>query len=161
GGHTTVTRLERVDQARAVLKERLKDLARDEVEALLDRHYVPYWLSLDAAAHEKHARMMVEADREARPLTVLSETQRSGAATEITIYAPDHPGLFSRLAGAFAISGASIVEAKIFTTVHGMALDIFSIQDVESGAFNDPHRIQRLEQTIANTLKGEIRPHEI
>jgi [protein-PII] uridylyltransferase len=161
GGHSTVTRVERVEQARAALKERLKNLPQAEVEALLDRHYPPYWLAFDAATHEKHARMMVAADREARPLTVVSETGRSGAATEVTIYTPDHPGLFSRLAGAFAMSGASIVDAKIFTTVHGMALDVFSIQDAEYGPFDDPHRIERLEQTIANTLKGEIRPHEI
>jgi [protein-PII] uridylyltransferase len=79
----------------------------------------------------------------------------------VTIYTPDHPGLFSRLAGAFAMSGASIVEAKIFTTVHGMAIDVFSIQDAEYGAFDDEHRIKRLEDTIASTLNGGVRTQNI
>jgi len=161
GGHSGVTRIERLDQARAALQARLKDMPKDEVRALLDRHYPAYWLAFDAATHEKHARMMAAADKEGRALTIVSETGRSGAATEVTIYTPDHPGLFSRLAGAFAMSGASIVDAKIFTTVHGMAIDVFSIQDAEYGAFDDPHRITRLEATLANTLKGEIRPHEL
>jgi [protein-PII] uridylyltransferase len=161
GGHSAVTRVERVEQARAALRARLKDLSKPEIETLLDRHYPPYWLAFDDATHEKHARMMAAADREGRALTVLSETGRSGAATEVTIYTPDHPGLFSRLAGAFAMSGASIVEAKIFTTVHGMAIDVFSIQDAEYGAFDDAHRIKRLEDTIASTLNGGVRTQNI
>lgn len=161
GGHSAVTRVERVEKARAALEARLKDLPEDEVRALLDRHYPPYWLAFDEATHEKHARMMAAADRDARALSIVSEPGPSGAATVVTVYTPDHPGLFSRLAGAFAMCGASIVEAKIFTTVHGMALDVFSIQDADYGAFDDSHRIKRLESTIENTLKGEVRPHEI
>ena len=53
--------------------------------------------------------------------------------TEISIYTGDHPGLFSQLAGAVAMCGANIVDAKIFTTTDGMALDMFSIQDAEGG----------------------------
>jgi [protein-PII] uridylyltransferase len=160
GGHSGVTRIERVEQAQAALAERLKDLPRETVAELLARHYPPYWLSLDTAVHEKHARMMVKADREGSALTMLSEVGRSGAATEVTVYTPDHPGLFSRLAGAIASCGATIVDAKIFTTVHGMALDVFSILDAENGAFDDPGRIKRLEATIAGTLDGTLRIQE-
>ncbi|MCB9946915.1 MAG: hypothetical protein H6842_03690 [Rhodospirillaceae bacterium] len=51
-----------------------------------------------------------------------------GAVTEVTIYAADHPGLFSRLAGALAVAGANILEAKIFTLTDSTALDIFSVR---------------------------------
>ena len=81
--------------------------------------------------------------------------------TEVVVYTPDHPGLFSQLAGAVAVSGGSIVDAKAFTTADGFALDVFSVQDAEGRPFGDPGRIERLRQTIAKTLAGEIMPRAI
>ena len=83
------------------------------------------------------------------------------AVTEIVIYTPDHPGLFSRLAGAISVSGGSIVDAKIFTTSDGFALDVFWVQDGEGGPFGDGGRVERLRQTIARTLAGEIQPRAV
>jgi [protein-PII] uridylyltransferase len=80
--------------------------------------------------------------------------------TEITIYTADHPGLFSRIAGAMAVSGANIVDAKIFTTTSGMALDIFSIQDSRGKAFVETSSLARLKAHIERTLTGEINVSE-
>ncbi len=66
--------------------------------------------------------------------------------TEIVLYTPDHPGLFSQLAGAIAMSGGSIVDAKVFTTTDGFALDVFSVQDADGAAFGDPERLERLRR---------------
>ena len=68
------------------------------------------------------------------------------------------PGLFSQFAGAIAMSGGSIVDAKAFTTSDGFALDVFSVQDAEGEAFGDRERLGRLRQTIEKTLRGEIWP---
>ena len=54
-------------------------------------------------------------------------------ATEITVLAPDHPRLLSVIAGACAASDANIVDAQIFTTTDGRALDTV----VVSRAFDD------------------------
>jgi [protein-PII] uridylyltransferase len=43
-----------------------------------------------------------------------------------------------------AISGANIVDAKIFTLANGMALDTFWIQDLEGKPFDGPQRLARL-----------------
>lgn len=161
GGHSGVTRIERVENAKAALVERLKGLPADQIERVLSLHYPPYWLSLDTNAHEAHAHMILEADAASRPLTFVANPLPAAGATEITIYTPDHAGLFSRLAGVFALSGATIADARIFTTTHGMALDIFTIQDAEGEAFDDPDRLQRLENSIAASLKGELKAHEI
>jgi [protein-PII] uridylyltransferase len=77
------------------------------------------------------------------------------------VYTPDHPGLFSKLAGAIAISGGSIVDAKAFTTSDGFALDVFWIQDAEGEIFDDPSRLERLRQAIHKTLAGETSPKRI
>jgi len=81
--------------------------------------------------------------------------------TEITLYAQDHPGLFSRFAGACAILGMNIVDAKIFTTRDGMALDVLWVQDQDGGAISEERRIRRLEDTIRKVLAGEIMPPDL
>ena len=80
--------------------------------------------------------------------------------SELTIYAQDHPGLFARMTGAIAVSGASIQDAKVFTTKDGMALDSFWIQEADGELFKDTHRIERLKKTIARTLAGELLPRK-
>ncbi len=80
------------------------------------------------------------------------------AVTEIILYTPDHAGLFTRFAGAIAMAGGTIVDAKAFTTSDGFALDVFSVQDAEGEAFGDKERLERLAQSIEKTLRGEVAP---
>src|SRR6202012_478972 len=130
----------------------------DERAQLLARHYDSYWLAFDTDEQERHARLMLKADRAGDLLTLAAEPSNFRDVTEIILYTPDHPGLFSQFAGAIAMSGGSIVDAKVFTTTDGFALDVFSVQDAEGEAFGDAERLTRLRQTIARTLRGEIWP---
>ena len=57
-------------------------------------------------------------------LATAIRTRDFEAVTEITVFAPDHPRLLSIIAGACTIAGANIVDAQIFTTTDGQALDI-------------------------------------
>ena len=81
--------------------------------------------------------------------------------TEVSIYTGDHPGLFSQLAGAVAMCGANIVDAKIFTTTDGMALDLFSLQDADGKPLGDERRIERLRETINKVLGGDVVPRAV
>ena len=76
---------------------------------------------------------------------------RRAASTEVTVYAADRLGLFSDLAGAFALAGADIVDARIFTLTNGKALDSFTIQDA-GGAFERPDKLARLAATIEHVI---------
>ena len=53
-------------------------------------------------------------------LHVACQYYAARGATLVTVIAADHPGLFSRIAGAMALSGANIVAAQIFTTADGI-----------------------------------------
>jgi [protein-PII] uridylyltransferase len=79
------------------------------------------------------------------------------SVTEVTVHAADHPGLFSQIAGALAVAGASIVDARIHTMTDGMALDTFWVQDAAGGAFDAPHRLARLAVLIEQALSGRLR----
>lgn len=155
GGQVEVSQGARVGAARARLAEALKDWPAAERERALNRHYASYWLTLPAEMHARHARFMREADRTGEILSLEAGADPFRAVTEISVYTGDHPGLFQRLAGGFAVAGASVVDAKVFTTTDGMALDVFWVQDQDGQAF-DLSRLARVKETLVKTLKGEI-----
>ncbi|MDR3528051.1 MAG: [protein-PII] uridylyltransferase, partial [Rhizomicrobium sp.] len=158
GGDTTKTHSSRVTEAKEALEARLSDLTAEERERQIGRHYDTYWLTLDTATHERHARLLSAADNKGELLALDAVSNAFRAVTEITIYTPDHAGLFSQVTGAIAAAGGSIVDAKIFTTSDGFALDIFSVQDAEGGPFGDAARAQRLKQTLLRIVRGETTP---
>ncbi len=103
----------------------LPDWPAAEVTQFLDLGYPSYWLSFDPETHCRHARLVRDATQHSAPLTVNTQPLPARAVTEVTTYAADHAGLFSRIAGALAVAGASIVDARIHTLTNGMALDTF------------------------------------
>ena len=158
GGHATDGREARVARAQEDMRGLLVDLPAAAVEAHIARGHPSYWLSFDAESHARHARIAHEAG--SQPLTIRNRVDNRRSVAEITIYALDHPGLFARIAGAMAVSGAGIVDAKIFTMTDGMALDTFWVQDVNGGPFDRPDKLARLYSRIEQTLAGRLRPRE-
>ena len=159
GGLTVEGRDSRIAAAQAAARTLLPDFTDDEFAVFTGRGYPFYWLSLDAETHARHARLMREADASGAPLTVDKRVEAERAVTEITLYTADHPGLFSRIAGALAVSGANIVDAKIVTMSNGMALDTLWIQDPDGGPFDRPDKLAKLAVVFENVLTGDLKPH--
>jgi [protein-PII] uridylyltransferase len=99
---------------------------------------------------------MRKAEDAGKQLWVESCQHPSRDVTEVTLYAPDHPGLFARIAGAMALTGASIVDAKVITLANSMALDTFWIQETSGRAFDSPDRLARLKSRIEDAIVGRI-----
>lgn len=160
GGSAAVNLSARADGARAQLGASLADWPEAERARALNRHYPPYWLTLTPEMHERHAKFIRAAEQNGESLALEASADPFRAVTECAIYTADHPGLFYRLAGGFAVAGASIVDAKAFTTNDGMALDVFWIQDALGGPF-ELARLARLKEVLIRTLKGEIVPRTL
>ncbi len=160
GGDQAPGRGARVASAKAALAARLADFTPAQREKALSRHYDNYWLAFEESELERHARMITKADAAGQLLTLEANSNDFRAVTEIVLYTPDHAGLFSRFAGAIAMAGGTIVDAKAFTTSDGFALDVFSVQDAEGEAFGDKERLGRLATSIEKTLRGELRPRQ-
>ena len=161
GGDQAPGHSARVAAAKAALEQRLGDLTPAQRDRALNRHYDNYWLAFDEDELERHARLMTKADADQKLLALAAETNHFRAVTDIIVYTPDNAGLFSQFAGAIAMAGASIVDAKAYTTSDGFALDVFSVQDAEGEAFGDAERLERLRRSIEKTLRGEIRPRQM
>lgn len=157
GGHSQVSRDRRIAEAKAELSAALLDWPKKEVNAYLRRHYPAYWLRVDPATMAEHAEFIRTAEKAGQTLATTVKTRAFEAITEITVLAPDHPRLLSVVAGACTIAGGNIVDAQIYTTTDGMALDIISITrefDVEE---DEMRRAGKISELIEAALSGAIR----
>ena len=77
--------------------------------------------------------------------------------TEITVLAQDHPRLLSVIAGACAAAGANIVDAQIFTTSDGRALDTIRSRGNSTATRTRAARRARIADSIEKALRGELR----
>ncbi len=158
GGLATTERDVRVAHAKSIIDDVLRQSGWNEADRqrFLGLGYAGYWLSFDPETHLRHARLTRNADRDGAPLTVDTLALPARAVTEVTVYTADHAGLFSRIAGALAVAGASIVDARIHTLTNGMALDTFWVQDASGGAFDAGHRLAKLAVLIEQALTGRV-----
>jgi [protein-PII] uridylyltransferase len=162
GGHSAMNRKERVKAAQAELRDRLPALAEADFEAYAHRHFPAYWLKVDIERKLKHFTLLEKAARSGETLLTDTETNAFRGVTELTVLAIDHPRLLAIITGACAAAGANIVEAQIFTTTDGLALDTIFISRAFADDEDELRRANRVAGHIVRTLKGEIRlPEEI
>ena len=157
GQLTARGRSERAEAAKDGLRARLKDWSDEEFDQFASRPPAPYWLAFDGDTLHRHAKLIAGARDDDAPLVIDLSVDRFRAITEVMIYTIDDWGLFSRIAGAMALAGANIVDAKIFTMSDGMALDTFWIQDVNGEAYGEPRALSRLEDTLERVISTQRR----
>jgi [protein-PII] uridylyltransferase len=157
GGHTTLTRTERVSRAQDALRERLADWPKDDLERFIDRHYPAYWLRTDLDVIAEHAKLIRDAEAHRRSLVTHIATDAFRGVTEITLLAPNHSRLLAMVAGACAGAGANIVDAQISTTRDGMALDTIHLEREFDHGEDEERRARKIAGIIEKLLKGEAR----
>ncbi|TCT11964.1 UTP--GlnB (protein PII) uridylyltransferase GlnD [Tepidamorphus gemmatus] len=155
GGHSQTQRTVRIAAAQAALREALADWSEAEFAAYRDRHYPAYWLRTDLERQIEHARFLRDLDVQRRKLATRAKPDEFREITEITVFAPDHPRLLSIITGACAAAGANIVDAQIFTTSDGFALDtIFVSRELPEDA-DERRRAERIGRLIEQALEGK------
>ncbi|MDX3806996.1 MAG: [protein-PII] uridylyltransferase [Bosea sp. (in: a-proteobacteria)] len=157
GGHSTVERKTRITQKQEGLRQRLTDWEEEERDAYIARHYPAYWIKVDLADQERHARFLREAEKAGRTTATMVETDQFRSVTELTVLAPDHPRLLAIVTGACAAAGGNIVDAQIFTTSDGLALDTISVSRAFDRDDDELRRAERIAAAIERALKGEIK----
>lgn len=153
GGAQAQSQSQREGEAQSELAKRLKGWSKAEIAVEMDRHYTPYWLGLDTTTQKTFARLIKKLGDEPFISDIKDDPERD--ATRACFVMHDHPGLFARLAGALALVGANVVDARTYTSSDGLATAVFWAQDSE-GASYEKSRLARLRKMIARTLGGEV-----
>ncbi|CAM5535198.1 [protein-PII] uridylyltransferase [Aquamicrobium terrae] len=154
GGFSELSRAERSAAARAELGRALADWPAADRDRIVALHYENYLLTVDLADQLRNAQFIREADAAGRQLATMVRTLEFEAVTEITVLAPDHPRLLSVIAGACAAAGGNIVDAQIFTTADGRALDIILISREFDRDEDERRRAERVGKLIEDVLAG-------
>jgi [protein-PII] uridylyltransferase len=157
GGAVDLARSERVRLAQEQLRAELPDWSEAEFEAYAARHMPAYWLKTDETRRAKQARFLQESDKAGRTVTTAYETDQFRGVTELTVLSPDHPRLLAIVTGACAAAGGNIVDAQIFTTTDGMALDTIVLSRAFDRDEDELRRAGRVAKAIERALKGEVK----
>jgi [protein-PII] uridylyltransferase len=152
-GMEALNRENRGTEAKKALREALSNWDAKDLRIETSRHYPPYWQGLHVTAHKVFAELLRNIDDDEIRIDIHPDEDRD--ATRVCFALTDHPGIFSRLAGALALSGANVVDARTFTSKDGYATAVFWIQDADGSPYEDV-RIPRLRQMITKTLRGEV-----
>lgn len=157
GGLETLNRENRQADATLALRERLSSWDAAALEHETTRHYAPYWQGLSTDTHEVFARLLQGIGDDEIRIDLHPDPDRD--ATRACFALADHPGIFSRLAGALALVGANVVDARTYTSKDGYATAVFWVQDIEGKPY-EVTRLPRLRGMIDKTLKGEVLARE-
>ncbi len=144
---------EREAEAKAALAAALEGWSPEEIEAECERHYRPYWMGLDTETQKVFAELARKVEADTAVSDIEADPERD--ATRACFVMPDHPGIFARFAGALALVGANVVDARTYTSSDGLATAVFWIQDADGRPY-DKTRLTRLRKMIERTLKGEV-----
>jgi [protein-PII] uridylyltransferase len=157
GGFSEVNRARRIAAAQAEFRATFTEWPEAEVDAYIARHYPAYWLKVEMPRKIRHARFMRASEQAGHKLAINVGFDEARGVTELTILATDHPWLLSIIAGACASAGANIVDAQIYTTTDGRALDTIAISREYDRDEDEARRATRIGDMIEEVLEGRLR----
>jgi [protein-PII] uridylyltransferase len=129
---------------RETLHERLGDQRAGSFLARLPEQYL---LAFDVDAMCMHEELLRDSPKVRCELV-------AGGHVVITVAAGDRPGLLVTLAGALTMAGLDVLEASLFGTTDGLALDVFHGADPFGRVAGDGGA--RVAVTIERALAGDI-----
>jgi [protein-PII] uridylyltransferase len=161
GGFSEVNRARRITAAQAEFRMAFTEWPTEEIDAYVGRHYPAYWLKVELARKIRQARFIRASEQAGHKLAINVGFDEARGVTELTILAVDHPWLLSIIAGACASAGANIVDAQIYTTTDGRALDTIAISREYDRDEDEGRRARRIGEMIEQVLEGKLRLPEV
>jgi len=157
GGFTQTPRREQIEGVKQELRDALSDWPEKDYQRSINLHYDNYLLTVPRDNQVRHLEFIRDSDAAGLSVATTVATREFEAITEITLLAPDHPRLLSTITGCCAAAGANIVDAQIFTTRDGRALDSIFINRLYEDVVDEKRRARHIAETIEKVLNGDIR----
>jgi [protein-PII] uridylyltransferase len=140
-------------QERALVKLRAYAIPDEAARRFWDKLDDSYFLRHDEQDIVWHTRLLNYRVNAPAPI-VKARLSPIGEGLQVMIYAPDEKSLFARICGFFQSISFNIVEAKIYTTRHGYALDSFQIMDPARATSHYRDLISYIEHELEEQLKS-------
>ncbi len=154
GGYNALSADKRAKATQNALAEALRGKHKAKGTAYAKRHYPAYLLRTDFESQINHANFILGL-KEDQKLATTARTLSFEGVSEFVTYGPDQPNMLSLLAGACSRGGGHIVDAQIFTTRDGFALDIINIKREFEQDEDELRRAKRIIEEIEQALLGK------
>lgn len=147
GGITIKRRQKDADGRKASIKRYLGECySADDIELHLSALPERYLFSIPAKTIAAH--IMMSKDLGNRPVATVNSVVEEMGCSEFSIITRDQPGLFAKIAGILSAGGANIVNAQLYTTSAGVAIDVLWLTDTQDRPFDDPERWMRIREDL-------------
>jgi [protein-PII] uridylyltransferase len=154
GEHTTLETSMENRQAEARAKLRLYAVPDHAEEKLWAQLETPYFLRHDAEEIAWHTRHLYYRVRTPKPV-VKTRLSPAGEGLQVMVYLPDQKELFARICSFFESIRYDIIEAKIYTTRDGHALDTFQVHDPDNRDVQYRDVISYIEYELGQRLEHQ------
>jgi [protein-PII] uridylyltransferase len=138
-------------QKLALQKLRLYAVPDGAHERLWRQLDTTYFLRHDARDIAWHTRLLNYRVDTKTPV-VKARLSPVGEGVQVLIYTPDQKHLFAQICAFFERMSFSIVEAKVYTTLHNYALDTFQVMDPAGSTTHYRDVIAYIEHELAEQL---------
>jgi [protein-PII] uridylyltransferase len=150
-----------LEEAEAWVRERDRagsDLRRYFPSEEVERHFslLPerYLRATDAARLSSHFRLVRSLG--SRPAAFEWADRGDEQGSELTVTAPDRPGLFATLAGTLTAHGLDILSADLFARTDGIVLDTLRVAELPGHRPVRPERRARIEAALVEAVSGRL-----
>jgi len=117
--------------------------SRAEIEAFTHTMPTRYALATSGPLIATHVEMMDKVSNGERIICDVRNDFERGAS-ELSVVTNDAPGLFARIAAVITANGLNIVDADLYTSNEGWAVDVICVTDLEQRPVEDPVRWKRV-----------------
>jgi [protein-PII] uridylyltransferase len=139
-------------QKLALQKLRLYAVPDGAHEKLWSQLDTTYFLRHDARDIAWHTRLL-NYRVDTRTPVVKARLSPVGEGVQVLIYTPDQKNLFAQICAFFERISFSIVEARVYTTLHNYALDTFQVMDPTRSDTHYRDVIAYIEHELAAQLE--------
>ena len=117
----------------------------------------PYFLRHDPGEIAWHTRLLNHRV-DGPDALVRARLSPIGEGLQVLVYSPDRPNLFAQVCSFFEKISFTIVEARIYTTRHGYALDTFQVLDPSNARSHYRDLMNFIEHELAERLAANAPP---
>jgi [protein-PII] uridylyltransferase len=151
-----------------IVGDRKKEVTKILSQYLIKKdHYNEFWQNLDlnyfirfdANEIAWQTRLLMAHTDSIEPVVRIHH--HKGSFIEILIYFKNRPSLFEKITNFFYENQLDILEAKIYTTSHDYALDIFHVMDDNNLNESYNQLFQHLEQGLTEIIPRKFESKEI
>lgn len=131
----------------------VRDFQDEEVHHILEQASSRYFLNTSLSDMTAHFSMALELGTKNHAWRL--EKRKGAPVTRVIQVTYDKPGLFSKMAGVFALNNMAILSAGIFTLKNGLAFDTYDVTNPPDD-YREAEQWEKAQNDLKEALDGRL-----